>query len=168
MPRRTIPIATESAQEDLQLNTLLVPCDFSAASAHAFRWAVGLAEDWAAKIVVLHVIPVFFPGEELRARIVVDLPRVERALFSETKTRLAEWTAQTATHRVAVETRVVMGDAWWEICKTAEREPAELIVMGAHGDTAITQVPMGSVAERVVRHAPCPVLVVRLPGKTAH
>jgi universal stress protein A len=168
MTGRTIPIATERAQAGLQLNTLLVPCDFSAASAHALRWAVGLAEDWAAKIVVLHVIPAFFPVDELQARFFVDLPQIESTLVSKTKTRLAEWITQTARSPVAVETRVVMGDAWWEICRAAEREAAELIVMGSRGDSAIPQIPLGSVAERVVRHAPCPVLVIRLPSQVAH
>jgi universal stress protein A len=57
----------------------------------------------------------------------------------------------------------VMGDAFWEICQAAEREHADLIVMGSHGRTGLAHVLIGSVAERVVRHAPCPVLVARLP-----
>jgi nucleotide-binding universal stress UspA family protein len=168
MPGRTIPITTERAQDGLKLHTLLVPCDFSAASAHALRWALKLAADWAAKIVVVHVIPAFFPGAELQARLFVDLPQVESTLVSKTRARLAEWAAQTTRSPVTVEPRVVMGDAWWEICRAAEREAAELIVMGSHGDRAIPQIPLGSVAERVVRHAPCPVLVVRFPEQTAH
>jgi universal stress protein A len=167
MPRRTIPITTERNPEGRHLDTILVPCDFSASSEHAFHWALGLAEDWDAKIIVVHVIPLFFPVDALPAGVVVDLPQVERALFSETKTRLAEWTTHKARSPVAVDPRVVMGDAWWEICRTAEREAADLIVIGSHGDTAITRIPLGSVAERVVRHAPCPVLVVRLPDQTA-
>jgi nucleotide-binding universal stress UspA family protein len=165
MPRRTIPITTERNPEGLHLDTILVPCDFSASSEHAFHWAVGLAEDWEAQIVVLHVIPVFFPVDDLQAQFLVDLPQVEIALFSGTKTRLEECTTQKTNSTVPVETRVVMGDAWWEICRTAEREPADLIVIGSHGDTGIARIPLGSVAERVVRHAPCPVLVVRLPGQ---
>jgi nucleotide-binding universal stress UspA family protein len=168
MPGRTIPIATERAQEGLQLHTLLVPCDFSAASTHALRWALKLAADWAAKLVVVHVILSFFPINDVQARFVVDLPQVESTLVSKTRARLAEWITQTTRSTVAVEARVVMGDAWWEICRAAEREPAELIVMGSHGASAIPQIPLGSVAERVVRHAPCPVLVVRFPAQTAH
>jgi Universal stress protein family len=62
-----------------------------------------------------------------------------------------------------VELRAVMGDAFWEIRQAAEREHADLILMGSHGRTGLAQVLIGSVAERVVRHAPCPVLVARLP-----
>jgi nucleotide-binding universal stress UspA family protein len=167
MPRRTIPITTERNSEGRSLDTILVPCDFSTSSEHALHWAVGLAEGWQARIVVVHVIPLFFPGAVLQARGFVDLPSAESALLSKTKTRLAEWITHNAQSTVAVDPRVVMGDAWWEICRTAEREPADLIVIGSHGDSAITRIPLGSVAERVVRHAPCPVLVVRLPEQTA-
>ena len=168
MPRRTIPIATERNQEGLQLHAILVPYDFSASSEYAFRWAVGLAEDWGAKIVVVHVIPVFFPVEYLQTRLLVDLPQLESALFSKTKTRLEECTTKKVSSTVTVDTRVLMGDAWWEICQTAEREPVDLIVMGSHGDTGLTQISLGSVAERVVRHASCPILVTRLPHNAVH
>ena len=168
MPRRSIPIATERNQESLQLNTILVPYDFSASSEHAFRWAIGLAEDWGAKLVVLHVIPVFSMVDNLQARFLFDFPQVETALLSETKTRLEEYTTQTTRSTVPVDIRVVMGDAWWEICLAAESESADLIVIGSHGDTGVPRIFLGSVAERVVRHAPCPVLVVRLPDQTTH
>jgi nucleotide-binding universal stress UspA family protein len=172
MPPRTIPIATEPKQTDLHLHTILVPCDFSASSEHAFRWAVGLAEEWGTKLVVLHVIPVFFTVDYLQARFLSDLPpvlpQVESALFSETKTRLEECTTRNAQSTVAVDIRVVVGDAWWEICRAAEREAADLIVMGSHGHTDLAAIALGSVAERVVRHAPCPVLVIRVPDQAGH
>jgi nucleotide-binding universal stress UspA family protein len=163
----TIPITTERNQEGLRLNTILVPCDFSASSTYAFRWAVGLAEDWGAKLIVLHVIPVFSTLDYLQARFLFDFPQLETALLSETTTRLAECTTRNAKSTVAVDLRVAMGEAWWEICMMAERESADLIVMGSHGDTGVPQIFLGSVAERVVRHAACPVLVVRLPDQTA-
>jgi universal stress protein A len=66
----------------------------------------------------------------------------------------------------SVETRVVVGDAVWEICQAAEREHADLVIMGSHGRTGLAHVVLGSVAERVVRHAACPVLVARKPSET--
>jgi nucleotide-binding universal stress UspA family protein len=167
MPRRTIPITTERNQEGLRLNTILIPCDFSASSEHAFRWAVGLAEVWEAKLIMLHVIPVFSLVDDLQARFLFDFPRMETALLSESKIRLAECTTRNAKSTVAVDIRVAMGDAWWEICRAAERESVDLIVMGSHGHTSVADLALGSVAERVVRHASCPVLVVRLPDQMA-
>lgn len=167
MPRRTIPITTERKQAGLHLDTILASCDFSASSEHAFRWAVGLAEDWGAKLIVLHVIPVFSLVDDLHAQFLLDLPQSETALVSETTTRLAECTTRNAKSTVTIDIRVAMGDAWWEICRAAERESANLIVMGSHGHTSVADLALGSVAERVVRHAPCPVLVVRLPGQLA-
>lgn len=163
MPRRTIPIATEQNPAGLHLNTILVPCDFSASSEYAFRWVIELAEVWGAKIVVLHVIPIFSLVGDLQARFLLALPQMETALVSETTIRLAECTTWNAKGAVAVDIRVVMGDAWWEICMAAERESADLIVIGSHGHTGVAAIELGSVAERVVRHAPCPVLVVRVP-----
>jgi len=168
MSRRTIPIATERNQAGLHLHTILVPCDFSASSEYTLRWAVGLGEDWGAKLVVLHVIPVFSIVDDLQARFLLDLPQMETALLSESKTRLEECTIRNAKSTVAVDIRVVMGDAWWEICRAAERESADLIVMGSHGHTGVAALALGSVAERVVRHAPCSVLVIRVPDQTAH
>lgn len=168
MSRRTIPITTARNKENVQLNTILVPCDFSASSEHALRWAVWLAEAWEAKLVVLHVIPVFFTVDDLQAQFLVNLPQLEMVLFNEIKARLEERTARNAKDAVAVDLRVAMGDAWWEICRAAERESADLIVIGSHGDTELPRISLGSVAERVVRHAPCSVLVIRLPDNSVH
>jgi universal stress protein A len=171
MPRRTIPIATAPQQAGLHLHTILVPCDFSASSEHALRWAGGFAEEWDAKLVVLHVISVFFPMDSVPARLLAELPPVlpqlESARFSATTTRLEEYTTRNAKSPVAVDLRVVVGDAWWEICRAAEREAADLIVLGSHGHTDRAAVALGSVAQRVVRHAPCPVLVIRVPDQAA-
>ena len=62
-----------------------------------------------------------------------------------------------------VELRVVVGHPFERIVETAVREPAGLIVLGTHGRTGLSRVAMGSVAERVVRLAPCPVLTVKMP-----
>lgn len=63
-----------------------------------------------------------------------------------------------------VQTTVVVGSPFHDICKIAAQSKSDLIVVGSHGRTGLSQVLLGSVAERVVRHAPCPILVV---SKTA-
>ena len=92
-----------------------------------------------------------------------DLARMERELIADAEKRVGEFAAKKGTRLVPVETRVTVGEAVWEICRMAEQEHADLIVMGSHGRTGLSHVVLGSVAERVVRHASCPVLVVRLP-----
>ena len=64
-------------------------------------------------------------------------------------------------HQLSFEHRLVMGDPATEIVRIAEEEQAELIVLGTHGRTGLSRILMGSVAEAVVRHAPCPVLIYR-------
>ena len=64
---------------------------------------------------------------------------------------------------IPTETRALLGDPFSGICQFAEQQHSDLIIMGSHGRTGLAHVFLGSVAERVVRHASCPVLVVRLP-----
>ena len=147
----------------MQVKMILVPCDFSEYAEYAFRWALGLAEGWGAKVVLLHATPLFthtgYPGEVF----LLDFTKIEQELIADAEKRLNEFVAKKGTSPVTVETCAVLGDPFWEICQAAEREQADLIVMGSHGRTGLAHVLLGSVAERVVRHAPCPVLVARLP-----
>jgi universal stress protein A len=64
-----------------------------------------------------------------------------------------------------IDTKVIIGEPFGDICHVTEEEKVDLLVMGSHGRTGMSHVLLGSVAERVVRHAPCPVLVV---GKKAY
>lgn len=148
----------------MQLKVILVPYDFSEYAEHAFRWALGIAEDWGAKIVLVHVIPLASRVSYPDAMFLLDIPKLEAQLIADAEKRLSAFVAKEGTSVVPVETRTIMGDPFREICQAAEREHAELIVMGSHGRTGLAHVLLGSVAERVVRHAPCPVLVARRPA----
>jgi universal stress protein A len=92
----------------------------------------------------------------------LDLAKIEGEVVADAEKRLQEMIASKGA-TVPIETKVVIGDAMWEICQAVEREHADLIVMGSHGRTGLAHVFLGSVAERVVRHASCPVLVARKP-----
>jgi nucleotide-binding universal stress UspA family protein len=148
----------------MQIKVILVPCDFSAYVEHAFRWAVGIAEDWQAKIVLLHVVPLAARVSYSDAKILLDLPRLEAQLIAVAELRIRTFIAKEGTGGVPIETRVILGDPFGEICQAAEREHADLIVMGSHGHTGLAHVLLGSVAERIVRHASCSVLVARRPA----
>ena len=147
----------------MQVKTIVVPCDFSEYAEQAYRWAIGLAEKWGAKIILLHAAQLFTSLGYPESVYLLDLKKMEDEILADAEKRLREFMAKKDSSPVVVETRAVTGDPFWEICQTAEKEPADLIVMGSHGRTGLAHVLLGSVAERVVRHAPCPVLVARAP-----
>jgi len=150
----------------MQLKTILVPCDFSDHANVALSWALGLAERWQAKVILFHAVPLFAPVGYPEATVMLDLPKMETELMADAKKRLQDMVTAQGKTTVAIETQVVMGDATWEITKKAEEDHADLIVMGSHGRTGLAHVFLGSVAERVVRHAACPVLVARTAQAT--
>jgi universal stress protein A len=146
----------------MQIKTLLVPYDFSEYAAHALTWAAELAKQCQAKLILFHAVPVFSRTVYPEGMFLLDLAKIEAEVLADAEKRLQE-VAVAKSLTVAVETKVVIGDAVWEICQAAEREHADLIIMGSHGRTGLAHVVLGSVAERVVRHASCPVLVARKP-----
>lgn len=90
-------------------------------------------------------------------------PGLQAERIAEAEKYLHELVVKHEVSTVTVAVRATMDHPVWGICQAAEREHADLIVMGSHGRTGIAHVLLGSVAERVVRHASCPVLVARLP-----
>jgi nucleotide-binding universal stress UspA family protein len=139
----------------LPIRTVLHPTDFSDSAKPAFELACALARDYRATLVLIHVIPptrVFAPDG-----IAVPFP-VEEEEY-EAQTRLAR--LRPLDPDVAVDHRVLEGDPTEQILKVAADEKADVIVMGTHGTTGLTRLLVGSVAENVMRKAPCPVLTVR-------
>ena len=147
----------------MQIKTIVVPTDFSEYAEHAFTWALGFATDRKAKIVLVHASQPTSYYAFPETIYVTDFAKLQEELTADAQKRLNNFMAQKGTSNVAVETRVVVGETVSEICQVATQEQADLIVIGSHGRTGLSHVLLGSVAERVVRHAPCPVLVVRLP-----
>jgi nucleotide-binding universal stress UspA family protein len=142
------------------MKRILCPTDFSDAAANAERQAIDLARALSAELVLLHVAseaPLW--SETLytsELRIIFEGQRkwAEQTLAARAKVAAAEG--------VTARSAVRCGVAWQEIIAAAADEHADMIVMGTHGRTGLDRMLMGSVAERVVRLAPCPVLTVRL------
>jgi nucleotide-binding universal stress UspA family protein len=150
--------------EKMKVERILVPFDFSEHSEKALRWATGLAEKWQAVVLLFHVVPTpAYPPIVVES--FLDTARLEASLAEDARRRMAEVVGK-GGRAVAVRSRVEVGEPFWDICRVAEEENVDLIVMGSHGRTGLAHVLLGSVAERVVRHAPCPVLVVGRKTRT--
>jgi nucleotide-binding universal stress UspA family protein len=141
--------------------TILCPVDFSELSGHALRQTAVLAACGHAKIVAVHAIwfepPAYFTNsqvEDLNSQFADSLAGAERALAAFVRSALGDLAA-------AVETRVVEGVPADAILKLAAQVHAGAIAMGTHGRTGYNRWMLGSVAERVLRESPVPVLTVR-------
>jgi len=140
-----------------KINRILVPVDFSTESSHALDYAVDLAGNMRAKIILLHVIePVYAGGDGLA---LVSQPFAPES--SADKKRLGLIAAKFIPKGVFDKAIVRMGVPYHEITTAAKILRAGLIVLTTHGRTGLSHILMGSTAERVVRHAHCPVLTVR-------
>jgi nucleotide-binding universal stress UspA family protein len=138
------------------IRTILHPTDFSAASESAFQLACSVARDHRALVVVVHVIPPPVAGYELAWA----APNSER----DPERLLARLHGlDPGTPLVSLAYLLADGDAAAEVLRLAGELPADLIVMGTHGRTGLKRLLLGSVAEQVLRKAPCPVLTVKPP-----
>lgn len=158
VPARTTPKRTGKTSP-LKIKKILVPIDFSSISKDALPWATFLAAQFKAELVLLHVeekFPIdYLMGRELLSHTMVPLIKQAGADLE----RLAGELRKTIGVNISAVTRV--GKPFQEICHAAETLGADLIVLTTHGHTGLQHVWLGSTAERVVRHAKCPVLVVR-------
>ncbi|NBW96122.1 MAG: universal stress protein [Planctomycetia bacterium] len=138
---------------------ILFPTDFSHASDAALPHAEALARQATARLLIVHVEepPLAYGGGELYYGL--PEPSSERIL------KMLE-DVKPSDPRVPFAHRLTMGDPAGEIVRIAAEEGAEMIVLGTHGRTGMTRLLMGSVAEAIVRRAPCPVLVYRETAET--
>lgn len=141
----------------MQYKKILVATDGSEYSMEAVRHAVALAKATGAKITFLYVVGTL--AESKRHAVAFDSLK---KIFKEEGKSATEKAKEIAKKEgVAAEAKILEGIPFEVIVETAKEENADLIVMGTHGHTGINKVVLGSVTERVVRRAPCPVTVVR-------
>jgi nucleotide-binding universal stress UspA family protein len=143
----------------LKIRKILHPTDLSENSRAALEVASALARDYKAELFVVHVnkpAPIYAP-DGIAMAVPIEEPLALRG-------RLAQ--VRPADSTVKCQHRLLEGDPADEILKVAGVENVDMIVMGTHGATGLTRLLMGSVAENVLRKAPCPVLTVRHQVKT--
>jgi nucleotide-binding universal stress UspA family protein len=141
----------------MTIQHILVPVDFSEGTPAAVEQALELADKFSARITVLHVLEnVFPPVAEAAVLYEQQFNDMQQEAESQLRT-LAESTAG----RASVDTVIETGEPWDCIVNHAKRRNVDLIVLDTHGRSGLKHLLLGSVAERVVQHAPCAVFVVR-------
>ena len=143
----------------ITIRRILVPTDFSECALPAVRYAAELADKFAAELVLLHVVSdaVLALPDAVMPTPATDL----HALTEAGKTGLANLIAAEKLERLNPRPEVRLGSPAAEIIAAATDLHADLVCIGTHGRGGIARVLLGSVAELVVRQAPCPVLTVR-------
>jgi len=139
----------------------LVPLDFSEEANRALDYAITLAGKLGARLTLLHVIQAL-PLGSVDMGVTLPVAYVED-LEAEIRRTMASSLERVTTAGLEGDMVIVHGVPFHEILETAKTQQVDLLVVGTHGRTGLHHVLLGSVAEKVVRLAPCPVLVVRQP-----
>ena len=147
------------------ITKILVPVDLSPHAERAFGYATGVARRFGAQVTLLHVVEdPFATGAWGPETYVPNAGELLREQIAGAERQLTPWKDRPAAQGLAVTTAVITGRPAQSIIDYAASEGCDLIVMGTHGRTGLSHAVMGSVAERVVRKARCPVLTVRAHG----
>ena len=150
----------------LPFKKILCPTDFSEPAFVALKRAEELARHFEAELIVAHVIPTL-PGPHLfpdpQASFNFDVPLYQQELAIKAEQMLKDLVSH---HKVESRNLVTTGEAAPEILRIAHQEHVDLIVIASHGLTGWRRLVFGSVAEKVVRQASCPVLTIIAPPET--
>ena len=142
----------------LKIKSILVPIDFSDTSLKALRYAVRMAEQFGATITLLNVVEPIATPDFTYHPLMLETDEIKAAAQSRLERVAQQWQLPKA---LLERTVVRYGAPFAEITEAARTLKVDLIILTTHGYTGLKHVFLGSTAERVVRHAPCPVLTVR-------
>jgi universal stress protein A len=153
---RDLPLLSEDSQ--LRVQKILAPLDFSESSYKGLRYAFAFAKQFHAEVLVLHVSEIpMWPTEggiAISEGLIEDMQR-------ESKERMSGVISEARRRKLPARTLARTGAPYHEIVEAAREEEVDLVVLSTHGRTGFKRLLLGSTAERVVRYAPCPVVVVR-------
>lgn len=150
-----------------EIKRMLVPTDFSPASDIAFNYAIDMAVRHRASLHLLHVIDDASFATAYPDGFYVEIPGLRAQLTGESTRRLQDMATRCAAADVATTVEVAAGRPAYVIAEIARLRGTDLIIMGTHGRSGFVHFVVGSVAERVVRAAPCAVLTVRDTSRIA-
>ncbi len=146
------------------IKKILFPTDFSDNSNYAFDYALDLSRKFGARLYILHVIHelidttgYYIPN--------ISLDQLQGDLVKGAEEMMGKFIKEKTGDFSDYETMNIIGLPHLEVLNIAKDKDIDMIVMGTHGRSGIDRVLFGSVAEKVVKKAPCPVLTVRQPGK---
>ena len=145
----------------INIKNILCPIDYSIYSETALKYAIEFAEKYQAKLYLMHVLDIRvydINDPELYNVNIIDEETVDKL-----RERLLKCVNEDTKGRISVEAIIIQGVPFVEIIKASKNYKIDLIVLGTHGRTGLSHAIMGSVAEKVVRKAPCPVLTIRHP-----
>lgn len=145
----------------IKLKKILCPIDHSDCSKEALKYAVSFALREEAVLYLLHVIDIRTFDENLDT-ITKQMP--DDKSIHQLREKLLECVPEEIRSDMKIEAMVVQGIPFVEIISAAKQNDVDMLVIGTHGRTGLAHIMLGSVSEKVVRKAPCPVLTVRQPN----
>ena len=148
----------------VKLQNILCPTDFSELSVGAINYAVLLAETFEARLHLLHVVDQAYQYWMAMGPETLPIGPAPEELMETASKQMEDFASLYVPKKLKVSREVISGRPFLEIIRIAREKQSDLIVIGTHGRGALKQVLLGSVAEKVVRKSPCPVLSVRDPG----
>ena len=160
-PTLTVPPHDQVPAEPVSFKKILCPVDFSPTSTRALEYAVSLAKESDARLMVLHVLESYVDAVKLSEVSQFTLPEFERHRRTDAAERLRAMIPANAREWCTPEELVITGKPHREIVSVAADTDADLIVMGVHGRGAVDLMVFGSATNEVLRAASCPVLTLR-------
>ncbi|MDN3514485.1 MAG: universal stress protein [Candidatus Brocadia sp.] len=145
----------------ITIKNILCPIDYSIYSEMALKYAIEFAEKYQAKLYLMHVLDIRI--YEINDPGLYNVNVVDKETIDKLRERLLRCVNEDTKGRIPVEALIIQGVPFAEIIKASRDYKIDLIVLGTHGRTGLSHAIMGSVAEKVVRKAPCPVLTIRHP-----
>ena len=153
------PSANGNAQGRADFKKILVPIDFSECSLRGLDYGKMLAKEFGASLVLLHSVHLqYYVSSDEYAR--YDFPLLMQQAEKAAREQMRDLVRKTDWDGTKVEPSLQVGHAGDQVCERAKDFGADLIVTSTHGTTGLKHILLGSTAEFIVRHAPCPVLVV--------